>query len=300
MDYIVKNIDYDYMGLRKAISALCEEYQFLIYSIAGRSCAGRDIPMLRIGRAKEYVLMCAAFHGSEHITSNALLYFTERLCAAIKSDGEIAGFKVRRAIEGRGLIIMPVINPDGVEISVHGKAGCSFAHEKIHKLCAGDFTHWNANLRGVDINHNFAAGWQELKRLEEKAGIFGPAMTRFGGFSPMSEPETLALSEVCRTLRIRHAAAFHSQGEVIYWNYGDTEPPRSRKMAEILATSSGYTLDIPTGLAVGGGFKDWFITEFCRPGFTIEIGKGENPLPQEDFYSIYGRIEEMMMLLTVM
>jgi len=71
-------------------------------------------------------------------------------------------------------------------------------------------------------------------------------------------------------------------------------------MAEIMATTSGYMLSEPKGLAVGGGFKDWFIKEFNRPGFTVEMGKGENPLPIETAKEIYERLEEMLMLTVIM
>ena len=67
-------------------------------------------------------------------------------------------------------------------------------------------------------------------------------------------------------------------------------------MAEIFAASSGYALDVPTTLAVGGGFKGWFIEHFRRPGFTIELGKGKNPLPPTDCEKIYTKVKEMMML----
>ena len=50
-------------------------------------------------------------------------------------------------------------------------------------------------------------------------------------------------------------------------------------MAEVLASSSGYRLSRQQGLASHGGMKDWFIREFSRPGFTVELGKGVNPLP---------------------
>ena len=89
---------------------------------------------------------------------------------------------------------------------------------------------------------------------------------------------------------------FHSQGEVIYWDYNGIDTCRGRKMAEIFAASSGYALDVPCGLATGGGFKDWFIEEFHRPGFTIELGKGKNPLPPEAGEEIYEKSKEMMML----
>ena len=71
-------------------------------------------------------------------------------------------------------------------------------------------------------------------------------------------------------------------------------------MAEIMATSSGYKLDYPVGLAVGGGFKDWFIKTFNRPAFTVEVGLGKNPLPNESVQDIYERIKEMLILSVAM
>ena len=35
------------------------------------------------------------------------------------------------------------------------------------------------------------------------------------------------------------------------------------------------------------GYKDWFIQEYNRPGYTIEAGLGENPLPISQFDNIY-------------
>ena len=67
-------------------------------------------------------------------------------------------------------------------------------------------------------------------------------------------------------------------------------------MASVFSSVTGYKVCSPEGLAVGGGFKDWFITEFKKPGFTIEIGKGKNPLPISNFNDIYKRLEYMMLL----
>ena len=73
-----------------------------------------------------------------------------------------------------------------------------------------------------------------------------------------------------------------------------------QKMAEIMSSVSGYALDTPTGLAVGGGFKDWFIIRFRRPAFTVEVGLGENPLPTENIEKIYNDLLEMMVLSIAM
>lgn len=300
MSEIVKNVEYGYFERRRIIETLCEKYSFLKKSTIGRSCGGRDITALKIGSAEEYSLIAAAFHGSERITSVVLLMFIEELCGTYESGGYLGGLNSRRSLLNKGVIFVPCVNPDGCEISLYGLKACGELGNTLNRMCYGDFTHWNANLRGVDINHNFNAGWNELKKKEIKAGILGPGPTRFGGYKPESEPETLALTELCHTVKIRQAAALHSQGEVIYWSYGQNIPQRSKKMAEIMATSSGYALDTPVGIAEGGGFKDWFITEYGRPGFTVELGLGENPLPPQSAQEIYNRVKEMLMLFLIM
>ena len=63
---------------------------------------------------------------------------------------------------------------------------------------------------------------------------------------------------------IAHALAFHSQGEEIYWHYGSYRDHEAHRMAKMLSYVSGYPISEPTGLAVGGGFKDWFNDDGSR------------------------------------
>ncbi len=291
---------YDYRALKDALEDLCQKYPCLQKYPIGRSCLGRELFAVQLGKAPEYALFAAAFHGSEYLTTTVSLFFLEELGRAVCNDGEIAGFNAQKALFGRGIILIPCINPDGCEIALHGRVAAGNLGSAVARIAKNDFEHWNANLRGVDLNHNFPAGWEELHTRERAAGIYGPMPTRFGGYRPESEPETQALIKLCRTRPIRHAVALHTQGEVIYWTYGNKRPPRSEKMAEILATSSGYLLDDPEDLAVGGGFKDWFIDEFSRPGFTFELGNGKNPLPIAEAAEIYEQVREMLMLAAIM
>ncbi len=300
MKKIIKSVNYDYREMKKFIDVLCCRIPTIQPFCIGKSCAGRDITALKINPADEYVLFTAAFHGSEHITSNILLMFIEDFCTAYTQNLSLCGINIRKALGDRGVIFVPRVNPDGCEISINGALGCGKDAGKIYKLCGGDFTHFNANLRGVDINHNFDAGWKKLHALERKSGILGPASTRFGGDRPHSEPETMALVKLCKDYNIHHALALHSQGEVIYWDYNGLEGKTARRMAEIMATVSGYALDVPVGLASGGGFKDWFISEYLRPAFTVEVGKGQNPLPVNSAGEIYNNICEMLTISAIM
>ena len=300
MNRIIKSAEYDYTTMQKTIDAICCRNPNLQQLCIGKSCAGRDITAIKLNNAKEYVLFASAFHGSEHITTNVLLMFLEEFSCAYENNRSLAGINVRKALGKRGLIFVPRVNPDGCEISIRGALGCGKEAGNIYKMCEGDFAHYNANLRGVDINHNFDAGWKQLHALERKSGITGPAPTRFGGYAPHSEPETAAIVNLCKENNICHAIALHSQGEVIYWSYNGLESTTSKRMAEIMAATSGYALDVPLGLAHGGGFKDWFISKYLRPAFTVEVGKGQNPLPIHQALPIYQSLREMLTISTIM
>lgn len=207
---------------------------------------------------------------------------------------------MKRALTQLGVTIIPCVNPDGVEIAVHGSASAKNLRQFVSCIPCEDYSKWNANAMGVDINHNFNAGWHTLRQMEEEQGIHSPSARQFGGAFPESEAETKALTRLCRIRQFRQCMALHSQGEELYWQYGEYTPPQSDMMAKILADSCSYNLVQNSALASHGGFKDWFINEFHRPGFTMEIGKGENPLPQSELYEIYSKIEEALVLFSLM
>lgn len=279
----------------KVIKEILKKHKSISCFEIGKSVCGRSLPCLRIGDTKRYVLYTATYHGMEWLNTIIMLRFAECICTAIESGRLLYGFNLQEIISKRGVMIVPCVNPDGVEISLHGASSAGKLCKLVENICGSRCTFWQANACGVDINHNFNAGWKELKALEIENGIVCPACTRYGGEYPESEPETSAVVRLCNRFNFDFAFAFHSQGEVIYWNYGDT-PSKGRTIADILAKASGYDVEEPSGLAVGGGFKDWFISRFYRPAFTVETGKGRNPLPLSDAVGIYEKIEEMLII----
>lgn len=81
--------------------------------------------------------------------------------------------------------------------------------------------------------------------------------------------------------------AYHTQGKEIYWQFQNYTPLKSQQIANTFATVSGYSIaDTPYNSSFAG-YKDWFIQDFRRPGFTIEAGIGKNPLPISQFDQIY-------------
>lgn len=267
----------DYAYLRQKVREL-GRFPFVRVGCIGESLCRRRLFSISLGAEKKRVLFAAAFHGMEWITTLLLLRFAQNLCLAVENNAEISGVDPVKVLNRRGLYIVPCVNPDGVAIQLENP-------EK----------RWQANARGVDINHNFNAGWCALRDQEIAAGITGPGPTRYGGPCPESELETAAMTRLCRRVFFCRALAFHSQGEVIYYNFGPHTPHCSAQMAKELADAAGYTVSAPEGLAVGGGFKDWFIDCLRRPAFTVEVGMGQNPLPIEEINAIYPRLEPLLM-----
>ena len=257
----------------------------------GKTVLGRKIRVLSIGKTGCSTLFVGATHGSEWLTSLVVLRFFEEVCRTFEHGEKICGINLAYALQKRGFSVIPVLNPDGVEINIRGKQALLSGGKQIERLSKGDYVRWNANSKGVDINHNFGAGWEILHKAERENGIFGPAPRQYGGPRPFSEPETRAVCGFCSTFDVQRLYSFHSQGEEIYWYYGPKTPIISRDIAEEFASSCGYRVTKPEGMASHGGLKDWYIENFSRPGFTVEIGIGENPLPIGDFEKIYQKLK---------
>lgn len=284
-----------YGELRAATQQLKRRYHFWQTFSLGRSAAGRNIPVYVLGSGRPFALFCGTHHSLEYITSMILVEFTGLLCRQMETGESLSGFDIRRILRSRSIFIVPMLNPDGVELFLHG---LSTAGQLAQGLAAitDDFSDWQANARGVDLNHNYNAGFPIVRRMEVERGITGPGPRRFGGPCPESEPETHALCNLCRRLPFARAYALHSQGEEIYWHYGARTPKKAYAIARELAASSGYRIAEPEAIASHGGFKDWFIQTFGRPGFTIEVGFGRNPLPLSDFPLIYDKVLGMLLL----
>ncbi len=275
---------------------------FFTLSTIGRSFLGKELFALSHGAPENCTLLVGGVHGSEWITTLLLLQFAQELAHIPPgSERDFGGISLPRALTGRPFTIIPCLNPDGTAIAVFGPEAGLCQGEGIQQLLeANPGAVWQANARGVDLNHNFDAGWKLLRKMEQQQGITGPAPGKYGGPGPESEPESSAVVRFCRKYRPRQLYAYHSQGEEIYYQYGNNTPGRASLIASLLAASCGYTVCKPEGTASHGGLKDWFIEEFARPGFTLEVGRGKNPLPAGDLPAIYRKLREAMALSLVL
>lgn len=285
----------DYAALERAVSELTEKYPFISANVLGKSIGGRDIFLLSVGeaQAERSVVYVGAHHGMEYITSTLLLRFLAELGDAAGSSQRLFGTDVERMLERRRITVIPMLNPDGVELHLHGMWEGFPLAGRTEQMSGNDYSSWQANARGVDLNHNYNARFQEYKALEAERGIFeGPSL--YSGVAPESEPETAAM---CTLLRydptVRAVLSLHTQGEVIYYG-GDAAPVGARSIGRTLSRMTGYSLAEPEDTASYGGLTDWFVREFGRPAFTLECGLGKNPLPPEDAFGIYTKLREAL------
>lgn len=133
----------------------------------------------------------------------------------------------------------------------------------------------------MDLNNQYPALWQREANVKPKQ----PAPRDFPGYAPLTEPEAIAMAGLVERGNFSRVLAYHTQGKVIYWGFEGLEPPASETLVNEFSRVSGYQ-SVRYVLSYAG-FKDWFIQEWRRPGFTIELGRGVNPLPLSQFDEMY-------------
>jgi len=276
--------DYGYDEMAEDLVSLTDRYNFIHVVEIGESVEGRKLFAVRMGVGPREVHFNGAFHANEWITTPLLMNFIEDYAIAYETKQPLRGYDVERLFNETTLYVVPMVNPDGVELVLEGIDPTNPRYDEVVRINNGslNFNRWKANIRGVDLNNQFPAFWEEEY---QRKGITQPAPFNYPGPYPLSEPETQAMAEFTRQRNFRMVLAYHSQGEVIYWGYRDMEPPESQTIVTRFQEVSGYQ-PIRTILS-DAGYKDWFIQDWRRPGFTVEVGTGINPLPISQYPKIY-------------
>ncbi|MGN7383195.1 MULTISPECIES: M14 family metallopeptidase [unclassified Paenibacillus] len=292
MSIVNTNAPYGYREMMEDLELLKQRYPFLEIVVIGYSVMGKPIPAVKIGGGTRRVHYNGSFHANEWITTLLLMKFIEEYSSAYAAGGRIRGRDAAELYRQTSLWIVPMVNPDGVELVQEGVTPQHPFYRELLQWNEGsyDFSGWKANIRGVDLNDQYPAFWEVEKERRE---VPGPGPRDYPGTAPLTEPEAIAVAQFTRNNDFRLVIAFHTQGREIYWNYRDLEPPESEGIAERFARVSGYRPVRLTGS--DAGYKDWFILEFRRPGFTVEAGQGTNPLPISQFPQIYNDVIGIML-----
>ena len=276
----------------QTIMELVKTYPFLRTELLTETAFGRKIRTLVIGTGSRKVIYSAAHHANEWITTPLLLKFAEDFAEAIQTGGCIFGTDARELAKNVTIYMVPMVDPDGVDL-VTGAITAGEGQYEIARRMAQNYPAipfpdgWKANLLGVDLNLQYPAGWLRAREIKFSQGYTRPGPRDYVGRAPLDQKESRALAGYTEYINPELVLAYHTQGREIYWQFDDIEVPGARELGERLAEVSGYTLTEPEENSSYAGYKDWFIKEFHRSGYTIEAGSGTNPLPIEQFDEIY-------------
>lgn len=284
-------IDYSSALIAYCVRGLAARYPFITTGEIGRSVMGKPLWFLRVGNGENRVFYNASHHSNEWITTPVLLKFCEELCRAASVGGDIFGQSGAEILKAASIYIAPAVNPDAIDL-VTGALSSGAYYDNARRIAA-DYPQipfpggWKANIRGIDLNLQYPAGWEQARENKFALGFTTPAPGDYVGRAPLSAQESRAMYDFTLSLDPALTLSYHTQGEVIYWKYLDYEPKDSRKIAETFGAVSGYAVEDTPYAAGFAGYKDWFIEHFYRPGYTIECGIGINPLAISQFDRIY-------------
>lgn len=283
------DVPYCHEILEFNLQNLVKRFPFVSLFSIGKSVLGKEIYALKIGDGEKEIFYNGAHHANEWITSLLLARFSEQLCAAFASGSSLAGENVSEILETSTLYIVPCVNPDGVDLvtGAYGPTSAVFRDAKTMSDGTDFPKEWKANIVGVDLNLNYPAGWEDARDYKFSLGYTDPRAFGYVGRYPLSEPESRAVVAFTQKHSFSLVIACHAQGGEIFPEYKGLSPEKTAEIAEEFSRISGYEAKKTPDEMGNAGYKDWFISGFSKPGFTVEVGRGKNPLPLSQFAEIY-------------
>lgn len=301
---IVEKYSYDQMV--KDLNTLQSRYgAHLRVGQIGTSLDGRGIYEAVLGNpdAPKHILIHGGIHGREYMTPLLVMKQLE-YGAELYDTGTYEGETFASILNNVAVHFVPMVNPDGISISQFGLNGLRSEElrQAVQQSYANDIAagrtdaafdryliYWKANGRGVDLNQNFPANWDQVVSSE------APSYGTYKGPSAFSEPESQVLANLINSRTWAATISYHSMGNIIYWDYpGNQVQQASGELATVISQMTGYR---PEGSSGNGGFKDWTQTkENPIPGLTIEVGGVACPLPLTEYMDIWNRNKQVWIL----
>lgn len=295
------NIAYSALLCELICEGLVVRYPFISLEKVGKSVLKSSIVMLKMGKGSRKIFFNASHHANEWITTPMVLKFGEEYAKAVVNATYLGFANAEYTFDNTTLYIIPMVNPDGVNLVTGSMARDGEAYFDALTL-ANNYpfipfpSGWKANINGVDLNLNYPAMWEEAKKQKYLAGYTKAGPRDFVGFAPLDQPESRAVYDLSVKENFDLTLSLHTQGEEIYWRFENYEPLGAKEIGEKMALVSGYRLTDPEKFQSFAGYKDWFIMTYLKPAYTIEAGRGQNPLPIEKFNEFYPAVREILIV----
>ena len=282
---------YDYGTLTNDLQRLLAVYPFIETPSIGQSVLGNDIREVVIGRGSKQIHYNGSFHANEWITTPIIMTFLNDYLLSLINQHTIRGLITSPLYEQTTLSVVPMVNPDGVNLVIQGTTEEPWL-SRVTEWNNGstDFSGWKANIRGVDLNDQFPANWDAERERNPKS----PGPRDYGGESPLSEPEAIAMADLTRRRDFSRVLAFHTQGEVIYWGYENLEPPESEFLVNEFRPSKWlYTCPNVRKLC---WIQRLVYSRLETPWIYGRTWNGNKPIPLDQFDEIYEEVLGIFLL----
>ena len=262
----------------------------------GQTVDGNRLYDFRVGNpaAERHLLVFGGIHAREYITAQLVMRQLVQLLSDQSTNGSYENIAVRELLSNTEIHFIPMANPDGIGISQLGLEGLrtEAVRETVRQIATKDgkaltesyLRQWKSNANGVDLNRNFDALWQSYNDHLGHASA-----DHYKGTAPECELESKALADLTRQFQFDATLSYHTQGEVIYWNFGQEGELKNMSLllANRVSELTGYRLDGNFQALDTAGYKDWAISKLGIPSLTIEAGHGGNPVDPAQMDAIW-------------
>ncbi len=275
--------------LRREIMSLREQYrgQGLHVFSAGKSTGGRNILAMGLGDVRGAPMYVSGVHGGDWLATLVLLRFVRALLESRQTGVPFAGMDLSALQSDVRLLVVPCLNPDGLELFLHGAGAAGHLSGFVRGLWRKD-TPWQANLRGVDLAKNFDCGWRQTGSPSPKGS---------SGCKPFSEPESRCIANLCAGVGPRSLYLLGRGKEEFSCRCGAIAPPKAALMGQLLASACG-SRPAPSR-EPQGCLTEWFIRNANRPAFGIYTGS-TTPDTLAELEPVFARLAEALVLGLVM
>ena len=283
---------YGYNEMYDDLMTLQKNYPSMHLDSLGKTIDGRELYHVVVGNpsAPKKILVHGSIHSREYIVTKVVMREIASLLEMEKKESGYQGNSIKHLLQNTCIHFVPMLNPDGVSLVQNGLNGIGSEELRKSVLEMAHATHlssyfrlWKNNLRGVNLNKNFDVNWEQTV---DKKGY--PSKDEYKGSSAESEVESKALADLQRKENFSATISYHTQGEVIYWYFGEgSYVEEAKKLAEIIKKNSNYRMVNSYRENYAGGFKDYMERKFNVPSVTVECGSGTSPVSEEQIDKIW-------------
>lgn len=277
---------YTYEDLKQDLKTISIEYpEYVTIKKLCNTYDSRDVIDVVISGSHyvKSIFINGGTHANEYISSQLVMKQLVNFLDALKNNEKYNGISAKDLLSDVAIHVVPMINPDGVTLCQKGLDGIKNKNvaDMIKKIAKSEgsnvssdyFQMWKANAQGVDINRNYPANWASYNECNHPSSKF------YKGNSVASTCEARAIMDLTLKQKFARAISYHTQGELVYCL-------KNNNFVKLISSLTGYDISAQ-GSKVEPAYSDWTERDLSMKSVTVELGSGNNPLPQSQLDNMW-------------